>query len=435
MCALRMDRHKLFNYKNDHARLIEITSKIHAKTMLVFWLLLTSLFTIAQAQDHHDKKHSKEMTINVQNIELRSAILLIAKILHMNVLISSYVSGITSIHLQNAEPDALFDLLLKTHNLAKIKNGNIYYIAPYDEILKRQQKEVEFLEIQQKSAHLSTIIKQINYGSAQNIASLIKTDHGGFISDRGTIKVDKRTNTIAVYDVPEHLAIIQKLIHTLDVPVKQILIEARIASVDHDCECELGINFAVHSPKDIQKKAQNGRYSIALLHLPDGTLLDFKLAALERHGRAELISSPSLSTANLEAASIEAGEEVPYQEVSESGGTAVTFKKAVLGLKVTPEVLPNSKVLLKLQINQDRPSQKLIQGMPTINTRQIITNVLVGAGQTVVLGGIYESNQEVGETGIPILSQIPLLGWLFKMRDHRASKRELLIFVTPKIVV
>src|SRR5262249_7616242 len=156
--------------------------------------------------------------------------------------------------------------------------------------------------------------------------------------------------------------------------------------------------------------------------------------ALQNAGHAELISSPSLFTANQQLASIEAGEEVPYQEVSESGGTAIVFKKAVLGLKVTPQVLPGKNILLHLQINQDKPNNKMIHGMPRINTRKMITNFKVKSGQTIVLGGIYETNREDGQSGLPFLSSIPGFGWLFGQENIRRSKRELLIFVTPEIV-
>lgn len=397
----------------------------------IFYMLFIVMMTFSASKL---EAQENSITMNVQNIQIREAIMLVAKLMDRNVVVSPAVNGVTSLYFNHAKPLQAFDLLLRAHNLEKIQNGDIYFVAPYDEILKRQQIELQLSELQQKKAPLITAIEQIKYGSAQKIADIVKGDHVGFISERGSIKVDKRTNTIAIQDISPHLLIIQKLIKRLDVPVKQISIEARIASVDSDCERELGIRFDAYSSEDAaQQKAQTGHYSIAVARLPDGSILDLKLSALERSGRAELISSPSLSTSNQEPASIEAGEEVPYQEVSESGGTAVTFKKAVLGLKVIPEVLPNDKVLLKLQINQDRPSNKLVQGVPTINTRKIVTNILVKAGQTIVLGGIYESNHENGETRIPFLSQLPVLGWFFKDRAYKANKRELLIFVTPKI--
>jgi len=168
--------------------------------------------------------------------------------------------------------------------------------------------------------------------------------------------------------------------------------------------------------------------------LADSSLLDVKLAALEQEGRGELISSPSLLTASRQTASIEAGEEIPYQEASSSGATTVVFKKAVLSLKVTPQILPDKKILLQLQINQDRPNTRVVLGVPAISTRQMITNVLIPNGHTVVLGGIYESDVDDHAEGFPFLGKIPILGWLLQEHKHRLTKRELLVFVTPKIV-
>ncbi len=172
-----------------------------------------------------------------------------------------------------------------------------------------------------------------------------------------------------------------------------------------------------------------------MVPLPDTSLLDIQLAALEQNGRGELISSPSLFTANQQTASIESGEEIPYQEATNSGATSVVFKKAVLSLKVTPHVLPDNKVLLHLRVTQDKPSQRDVLGVPAITTRQITTNILVQNGQTIVLGGIYESDRTYGEQGIPYLGKIPLVGMLFRQHNSQASKRQLLIFVTPNIVL
>jgi len=212
------------------------------------------------------------------------------------------------------------------------------------------------------------------------------------------------------------------------VPVKQILIETRLATVDSDFERELGLHFSIQDPLTAQQSA--GHYSLAVARLADGALLDIKLSAMENAGRAELISNPSLFTANQQPASIEAGEEIPYQETSRNGATTTVFKKAVLSLKVTPQIMPDETVLLQLQVNQDKPSNKMVQGVPTISTRQIMTNVLIKNGQTVVLGGIYEMSSEQGEEKLPI----PLLDLLFREKNVKKRKRELLVFVTPRIM-
>ena len=280
------------------------------------------------------------------------------------------------------------------------RSGNILLIAPQEELIKHKQDELKWQEIKDEAAPLLIKIWQIKYARAEDVAHLLQDEHSSLLSKRGHVRVDTRTNRICIQDVGYRVEEIRQLINGLDKPVQQISIEARLASVDNDFERELGIQFSVNpentGSKDAQSSIQSkNRYSLAITKLADSSLLDVKLSALEKAGHAHLISSPSLFTANQQPASIEAGEEVPYQEVSESGGTAVVFKKAVLGLKVTPQVLPGNKVLLQLQINQDRPINKMVLGMPAISTRQIMTSILAGNGQTVVLGAYMKQIEKV----------------------------------------
>lgn len=371
-------------------------------------------------------------SVSLQDTNLPDAIRYIAKLLDINVIISRAVQGKAVLNLNHVDPHDALNMLLTSHGLAKSRSGNIWLIAPQDELVALKEKEIKWLELDENAAPLASDIGQMKYAKAEDVARIISDERASFLSKRGRIRVDVRTNTICIQDVLPRLTAIRRLIHRLDVPVQQISIAAKLVSIDSDCEQELGVKFSVKPVIDTSD--QNGSYSLAVAKLADGSLLDIKLLALENQGRAELISSPSLFAANQQAASIEAGEEVPYQEVSESGGTAVVFKKAVLGLKVVPQILPQKNILLQLHINQDRPSNKMVQGMPTISTRQIKTSVLVKSGQTIVLGGIYEMNTESGESGIPLLSRIPGLGVLFKQQHNRNNKRELLIFVTPNII-
>ncbi|MBX3708580.1 MAG: type IV pilus secretin PilQ [Gammaproteobacteria bacterium] len=381
------------------------------------------------------------ITLALHHVDLPDAIRMVAKFLKINVIISSSVKGVVTLNFSDAVPKDAMDILLSSHGLVKWKVGNIWLIAPQNELLKQKQDELKWREMKDAMLPLSTKIWKIKYAKAEDIVRIFQDEHAPWVSKRGRVRVDVRTNTICVQDIAERLDNIHHVIARLDVPVHQILIAARLVSVDSDFERELGIQFTTNSTTSenidgIQKKSigqEMGRYSLAIAKLADGSLLDVKLIALENAGHAELISSPSLFTTNQQPASIEAGEEVPYQEVSEGGGTAVVFKKAVLGLKVTPQVLPNNNVLLQLQINQDRPNSRTVMGMPVISTRQMVTSVLVKSGQTIVLGGIYESNKETTRRGIPMLSEIPLLGLLFKQSNTRKNKRELLIFVTPTI--
>lgn len=404
--------------------------------IIFFRLMLIFGFSSIAAADN------KNLSVELQHANLPDAIRLIANTLNMNVVISPAVQGMAMLNISSASPVQTLDALLASHGLAKSKIGNLWLIAPQNEIIKLRQEELKSQELEEEAASLSTQVWQIKYAKAADIVQLLQDEHASFLSKRGHVSVDIRTNKICVQDTVKRIGSLRTLVRHLDVPVQQISIAARLVSVDSDFEQELGVQFAVKQPineavediRGLKLNQEQGHYSLAVAKLADGSLLDIKLTALENAGHAELISNPGLFTANQQPASIEAGEEVPYQEVSEGGGTAVVFKKAVLGLKVTPQILPEKNVLLQLQINQDRPSNKMVQGMPTISTRQMTTSVLVKSGQTIVLGGIYEQNAEKGELGIPFLSRIPWIGLLFKQQNIRSNKRELLIFVTPTII-
>ncbi len=403
----------------------------------IFLFFLIFYFSIASA--------NQNISLVLRDVNLNDAIRMLAKTLKINVIVSDTVKGMANLDVENADAEAIFSLLLASHELVKWQIANVWYIGPRDALIKYQQEELKWQGIQEDTLPLITQIWRIHYGLASDIAHVLMSNPHSFLSKRGQVKVDTRTNTLCIQDTAERMKLIFHLVKQLDVPVKQILIKARIVSVDDDFQRELGLHFAVNPAQQqsvlsaaqlnsqdvlLAKAATMGSYSLAVAKLADGSLLDVKLAALEKAGHAELISRPSLFTANQQTASIEAGEEVPYQEISESGGTAIAFKKAVLGLKVTPQVLPGNKVLLKLQVNQDRPSHRMVQGMPTISTRQVISNVVLKLGETIVLGGIYESNREQGQERVPFISQIPVLGWLFRQDNTQEAKRELLIFIT-----
>lgn len=379
------------------------------------------------------------LTLDLTHVELSEAIRIIAKTTGTNVVVDDNVQGTVNLHLRNESPEVALSTLLLSQGLAKWREGNVWVVGVQEDMVRRKQAFIKWQALEEAAAPLNMRVWQLHYASANDVAALIKSSRTTLLSKRGQVSFDARTNVLYVHDIGSALIKVQHLIQRVDVPVRQIAIEARLASVDSDSERELGVEFA-QSNDDNQHESgaaranPKGKYSIAIAKLADGSQLDVKLLALERAGRAELISRPSLFTANQQTASIEAGEEVPYQEVSESGGTAIAFKRAVLGLKVTPKILPGNNVLMLLQINQDRPSNKFVLGMPTISTRQITTNVLAKNGQTIVLGGIYEVSAENGTEGLPFLSQIPVIGFLFRQKSERQTKRELLIFVTPTIV-
>lgn len=368
-----------------------------------------------------------------QQANLSDAIVALAKFLSMNVLISADINGSVTMQLQNAQPENAMDLLLATQGLTKWRVGNVWFIGARDQLIKRQQEELQWQEVNRAVAPLLLMSWHIQYGEAEDIAHFLQDEHTALLSKRGKLRVDKRTNVICIQDTKEQLQAIRHVIQLLDVPTRQLGIRVRMVNIDSDYEQELGLRFALMGSAKTNA-IQAGNYSLAIAKLADSSWLDVKLAALENAGHADLISTPSLFTANQQEAKIETGEEVPYQEVSESGGTAVTFKRAVLGLKVTPQVLPGERVMLKLEINQDRPSNKMVQGVPTIDTRAITSSVLIKSGHTIVLGGIVENNQEDGQQRVPGLSRLPLVGQLFILHRQNTRKRELLIFVTPTII-
>jgi len=373
------------------------------------------------------------MSIDVQDNSLIETLRLLAKLLHINVLLSPAIEGNVTLHVQHAHLQDVFNMLLESRGLEKIAQGEVWYVAPREELIKREQQKVKWQNLAYQASDLQIMTWQIRYAKAEDIARMLQNGKASFLSPRGQVRVDARSNVLCVQDIAARMIVIKQLIAKLDKPIQQVRIEARLASVDSDTERELGVDFSVQARG--ATTVTPGRYSFAVAHLPDGSLLDIKLAALENSGRANIISSPSLYTANQQPATIEAGEELPYQEVSESGGTAVAFKKAVLALKVTPQILPGGYVLLQLHINQDRPSSRLVLGVPTIATHQILTSVLVKSGQTAVLGGIYEDQDENAVRRIPLIGNVPIIGELFTMRAARQTKRELLIFVTPKIMM
>ncbi len=397
--------------------------------LILFFFVSTSIFS-------ENANKVKQISIDLDNVSVQDALHIIAKQLNKNILINSSVNGSVALHLRDMTAEQAFDFILNSEGLTKLEENGIWMIAPRNVLIQQKQEESKQQEILLVTAPLTTRIWQIRYAKAENIAHMIQDNTHSLLSKRGFLQVDQRTNQICARDIQETIKIIDNFIKRMDIPVKQVKIEARLASVDSDFERELGINFSIQHDEDTTESTTPlpTRYSLAVARLADGSLLDVKLAALENEGRGELISSPSLFTENQQPASIESGEEIPYQEISRSGATAVAFKKAVLSLKVTPQVLPNGRVALQVQVNQDRPSSRTVLGVPAITTRQISSNILALNGQTIVLGGIFESNKSDAVERIPFISKIPVLGLLFQEQNKTENKRELLIFITPRII-
>ena len=366
----------------------------------------------------------KRITLNFQNIEIRAVLQLLADFTGINIIVSNNVTGNITLRLNDIPWDQALDIILTTQNLDKRKTGNVMLIDTKESLDKIEEAQLKSQQIIQKLEPIRSDLIQINYAKAADIAILIKDKQNSLLSNRGKISVDARTNTLWIQDAGTKIEEVRELIKQLDVPVKQVLIEARIVDVTKDFSEDLGIRWGVSKPTHLSGTLNGANQlqlppgianpanvpvaqrlnldlaalpavgtpasvGIALARLGDNILLDLELSALESEGRAELISSPRLITTNQQAAVIESGQEIPYQEATSSGATAVAFKKAVLSLKVTPQITPDSKILMELQINQDTPSAERFNGVPAIITKEIQTNVLVNNGQTIVLGGIY----------------------------------------------
>lgn len=439
-----------------------------------------------------DKKEytGERLTLNFQDIETRAVLQLLADTSGQNMVISDSVSGNVTLRLQNVPWDQALDIVMRTKGLDMRQEGNVIFIAPAAEIAAREKELLAARKEVQELSPLRTEYLQINYAKAADLAALIKSgQNSSLLSERGSVSIDERTNTLLLQDTAERLADIRRLVSTLDIPVRQVMIEARIVIVNDDFSRELGVRFGTSivsantggsdglevigsrglgdeddedgivlspfpggSPRVTGVETQpnvDDRYMvnlpvanpagrIALTLLDSDYLVDLELSAAQAEGRGEIQSSPRLITANRKEAVIEQGVEIPYQESSSSGATTVSFKKAVLSLKVTPQITPDNRIILDLTINKDSVGQT-IQGafgalIPSIDTREIVTQVLVNDGQTVVLGGVLETELRKGEKKVPILGDVPLLKYLFRSSSTTDNKDELLIFVTPRIL-
>ncbi|MEA1082511.1 type IV pilus secretin PilQ family protein [Marinobacter qingdaonensis] len=411
----------------------------------------------------------EKLSLNFQDIEVRSVLQLIADFTGLNLVASDTVGGSITLRLQNVPWDQALDLILKTKGLDKRQIGNVLLVAPADEIAAREKLELETTKQIAELAPVRLDIIQVNYAKAADVVALIEADKE-LISDRGFVSSDVRTNTISVRETAEKLEEIRRLVSTWDVPVRQVSIEARIVRAQTNVAENLGIRwggaaynvsgdnvFSVGGSQGAVEEARQaaggtnntitfpgalavdlgvtgeGASSFAIGWGSDDFLVDLELSALESDGQAEVVSQPRVVTADRQTASIKSGEEIPYQEASSSGATSVSFKEAVLSLEVTPQITPDDKIIMDLVVNQDSRGE-VTAGIPSINTNEVTTQVLVGNGETVVLGGIFQSEVATQTTKTPFLGDIPYLGRLFKRTEHIDERSELLIFITPKIV-
>lgn len=414
-------------------------------------LIILSLSFILKFSIAYSQSIEKNIVLNVQHIPVAKALKIIAKFAKFNIIISDDVKGYLSLYLRNTNWCQAFNTILKIKGLIKQRVGDITIISSAKIVLDYAKKQLEAITAIKNLMPLKSQIFHIKYGKAIYYYDAIKNNHS-LISKHDIIILSKRTNSIFVKDNAEKLATIQAYLSKTDIPVKQIEIATRIVTVDKSFEKQLGVKWNLYatSHRDANGHSANNEFKLdfgasaigntpparlAIATLAKNILIGLELSAIEAEGGGEILSNPRLLTADQQEAIIEQGTEIPYNESTKSGAAAIAFKKALLSLKVTPQITPKHKILLHLEISQDAKSSDTSAGdTPLIDTRHIKTNVLVNNGETAVLGGIYERSKTQNITRIPFISAIPVLGNLFKKLSTKESRKELLIFVTPHII-
>ena len=443
-------------------------------------ILLISDKVITTAQQRSiDKSLFKGdlLDLNFQDIEVRDVLELIADFKSLNLVASDSVQGKITLNLNKVPWDQALDIIMRSKGLDMRKQGNILLIAPIEEIAEREQKEIDSKKKLEELAPLETYVARIKYAEAKEIYKFFnapraqangsgqqRSGGGGgqgstfsILSERGSAIVDERTNTIILTDIGNKIDEFKRLLARIDIPVKQVLIEARIVKAESDFRKELGASWGLAGSDEVDFSAisdssqtLNGKLGIdlgvsdpkaafALSYLSDNLLIDLELSALEAGGFGEIVSQPKVLTADKKKASIKSGVEIPYQAVTNNADSAnsvveTQFKEAVLMLEVTPQITPDNRVIMDILVKQDSVGSFTVNGEPAINITEISTQALVGNGQTLVLGGIFQSEELTGDEKVPLLGDLPLVGGLFKKQMRSKDKREILIFITPKII-
>jgi type IV pilus assembly protein PilQ len=378
-----------------------------------------------------ESKKDDHLSLVFSQIPVAEVLQLLANYKNLNLILSDGVSGAVSLHLHNVPWSQALDSILVMKGLTKRQQGSILMIGPHEELQN-------YNENLQNAQSMQNEFMVLHYAKAAEVAEIIQNKSAGLLSDKGSVTVDVRTNKIWLNDFPKQINLIHQFLKGIDTPAKQILISARLVKIDQDFVNELGIKFSGRSINGSANKQSEmetlGHLGFSIATLAHSSALDVELAALAKEGHAEIISKPELITANHQTAEIESGEEIPYQQGTSSGATNIAFKKAVLGLKVTPEITPENKIILSLKINQDQVSPLTVNGIPAINTQAIETKISVNNQETIVLGGIFEESKNSRVQSVPVLGKVPLVGKLFSSKEIRNGKKELLVFMTTQIL-
>ncbi|AZS49674.1 type IV pilus secretin PilQ [Entomomonas moraniae] len=444
----------------------------------------------------------ERLSLNFQNIEVRSVLQILADFTKLNLVASDTVTGNITLRLQNVPWDQALDIIMRTRGLAKRQEGNILIIAPADELAESARRIYDAQETLKATQPLRRELIQVNYADATAIIGLFQatmsqtnsiqtgqtTSGAGTYSanmtmnDRGSLTVDKRTNTILAYQTEERLQELRRIVAQLDKPVRQVMIETRIVEANVSFAKSLGVRWAADIGKTgnlhsyggadgrynsksgsdgnfantgtnigfdedknaytipaaapvVDLGAANATSGFGIGYITKNLMLDLKLNAMQKSSQGEIISQPKVTTSDKEKATIMKGQEVPYQEATSSGATSTSFKKAVLSLEVTPQITPDNQVMMEVKVNKDSVDySRSVAGVPPIDTNEVTAKVLVGDGETIVLGGVFQNTQSKTVEKVPYLGDLPVMGRLFRRDTVDNNKQELLIFITPRII-
>ncbi len=430
----------------------------------------------------------EKLSLNFQNIEVRSLLQVIADFTNFNIVTSDTVTGALTLRLKDVPWDQALQIIMDAKGLGMRKTGSVLWIAPKDEIDDRTKKDYQAAQAIQKLEPLRTQAFQLNYAKAADMVNQLTTSSGStagsssnrFLSERGSAISEPRTNQIFVTDTPAKLEEVRQLLNTLDVAVRQVVIEARIVEARDTFGRSLGVKLGggdlraqrggdggygiggnnriafgtsyqnattstgygstfdtsgtfVNLPASLSGIENFGSFALSIFNSAANRFLTLELSAMEAEGQGKIVSSPRLITADQTKALIEQGTEYPYSVTAPNGATTIAFKKAVLKLEVTPQITPEGNIILDLDVNKDSRGETTTQGV-AIDTKHIKTQVLIENGGTVVIGGIFEMEESSQENKIPVLGDVPVVGNLFKNRARESTKREMLIFITPKVI-
>ncbi len=411
----------------------------------------------------------EKLSLNFQNIEVRAVLQVIADFTGLNIITSDTVTGNLTLRLKDVPWDQALDIITQSKGLTMRKNGNVILVAPADEVAAKEKQTLEASQQIEDLEPLRTEVYTLKYMKAESLKNILSDSKQKILSKRGSAVLDPRTNTVFVQDTAKYLDQVQAIINKTDIPVRQVMIESRLVLADEKFGRSLGARFGVQSAttpgnnvlsiggtlangvttgigtgtttingntglnSNLPVSNAFGSIAFSLFRLPAGLLLNLELTALESDNRGKIVSSPRVTTANQQKAKIASGTEIPYLQASSSGATNVAFKEAVLSLEVTPQITPDDKIIMDLEVKKEKVGTVFF-GTPSIDTQKITTQVLVANGETAVLGGIFEQTERNDVDKVPFFGDLPIIGYAFKRKITQSDKTELLIFITPKIM-